>query len=208
MHQAFGPQEWWPGDSPLEIMIGAVLTQNTNWTNVQKAIVNLKKAKALNLNILKKINANKLAQLIRPSGYYNIKAKRLKNLINFVFSEYDGSLEKMFSESDRRLRIKLLDVNGIGRETADSIMCYAAGKKVFVIDAYTKRIYSRLGVCKKDIDYDDLQSIFYKHLKKDYQLFNEYHALIVNLGKNYCKPKPACNNCPLKGLINGKCKCA
>jgi len=205
MYQAFGPQDWWPGDSPLEIMVGAVLTQNTNWANVEKAISNLKKEKVLSLKALKEISTNKLAGLIRPSGYYNIKAKRLKNLINFVFSEYNGSLKKMFSESEKILREKLLSVNGIGKETADSIMCYAGKKTVFVIDAYTKRIFSRLGVCKKDIEYDVLQAIFYKHLKTDYQLFNEYHALIVNLGKNYCKPKPLCNDCPLKGMINGKC---
>ena len=206
MHKAFGPQDWWPGDSPLEIMVGAVLTQNTNWANVEKAIINLKKNKVLSLKALKKININKLAGLIRPSGYYNIKAKRLKNLISFIFSEYKGSLKKMFSESDEELKKKLLCVNGIGKETADSIMCYAGLKSVFVIDAYTKRIFSRLGVCKKDMEYDALQALFYKHLKNDYQLFNEYHALIVNLGKNYCKPKPLCDKCPLKGMLNGKCK--
>ena len=206
MYQAFGPQDWWPGDSPLEIMVGAVLTQNTNWANVEIAISNLKKEKMLSLKALKEVNSNKLAKLIRPSGYYNIKAKRLKNLINFIFSEYNGSLKKMFLEPDKNLRKKLLSVNGVGKETADSIMCYAGKKTVFVIDAYTKRIFSRLGICKKDIEYDEIQGIFCKHLKERYQLFNEYHALIVNLGKNYCKPKPLCDNCPLKGIINGKCK--
>jgi endonuclease-3 related protein len=206
LYSTFGPQDWWPAETPLEIIVGTVLTQNTNWANVEKAILNLKKEKALSLKVLREINPARLALLIKPSGYYNIKARRLKNLIEFIFKEYNDSLKKMFSQNERELRRKLLSVNGIGKETADSIMCYAAQKTVFVIDAYTKRIFSRLGICKKDIEYDELQEIFNKYLKKDYQLFNEYHALIVKLGKDYCRPKPLCEGCPLKGIRNGKCK--
>ncbi|MCK5305829.1 MAG: endonuclease III domain-containing protein [Candidatus Omnitrophica bacterium] len=204
----FGSQHWWPGDSPLEIIVGAVLTQNTNWQNVERAIVNLKKEKALSLKALKLINIKRLAGLIRSSGYYNIKAKRLKNLINFIFCEYSGSLKKMFDDSTEVLREKLLAVNGIGKETADSILLYGGGKPVFVVDAYTKRVFSRLGIVQKSSGYDEIQNIFYKNLKKDVRLYNEYHALIVSLGKNICKVKPACEICPLKGVTIGNCQLA
>ena len=204
----FGSQHWWPGDSPLEIIVGAVLTQNTNWQNVERAIVNLKKEKALSLKALKLINIKRLAGLIRSSGYYNIKAKRLKNLINFIFCEYSGSLKKMFDDSTEVLREKLLAVNGIGKETADSILLYGGGKPVFVVDAYTKRVFSRLGIVQKSSGYDEIQNIFYKNLKKDVRLYNEYHALIVNLGKNICKVRPACEICPLKGVTIGNCQLA
>jgi endonuclease-3 related protein len=206
LHKTFGTQNWWPGDGPLEIMVGAVLTQNTNWTNVEKAIKNLKKEKVLSLRALRDIKIRKLARIIKPCGYYNIKAKRLKNLINFIFTEYSGSLKKLFSEDKEKLRERLLSVNGIGKETADSIMCYAGKMEVFVIDAYTKRVFYRLGVCPRDIEYDEIQEVFYKNLKKDYNLYNEYHALIVRLAQNYCKPKPICKDCPIKEIINVKCK--
>jgi endonuclease-3 related protein len=206
LHKAFGMQNWWPGDGPLEIMAGAVLTQNTNWANVERAIKNLKKEKVLSLRALRDVDIRKLARIIKPCGYYNIKAKRLKNLINFIFAEYNGSIKKMFSEDNEKLRKKLLSVNGIGKETADSIMCYAGKKNVFVIDAYTKRIFYRLGICPKDVEYDEIQKIFCEYLKRDYNLYNEYHALIVRLAQNYCKSKPLCKDCPLKGITNGKCK--
>lgn len=202
----FGPQQWWPGDTPLEIIVGAVLTQNTNWQNVERAIANLKKEKVLSLKALKLINIKRLAGLIRSSGYYNVKAKRLKNLINFIFCKYNGSLKKMFDDSTEVLRESLLEVSGIGKETADSILLYGGGKPVFVVDAYTKRIFSRLGLVQKDSGYDEIQDIFYRNLKKNVKLYNEYHALIVNLGKNICKVKPACEICPLKGAAIGNCE--
>ena len=205
LYQNFGPQHWWPGDTRLEIIVGAILTQNTNWGNVEKAIANLKKARALDLNILHRMPADKLAQLIRPSGYFNVKAKRLKNFVTFLMKEYQGSLSRLSREPLEVLREKILGVNGIGKETADSILLYAFNKPIFVIDAYTKRILTRHFFLKQEeADYDTMQALFTAHIKKDVPLYNEFHALIVMTGKNYCKPKARCEKCPLNGLPHSK----
>jgi endonuclease-3 related protein len=196
----FGPQHWWPGDTPFEIAVGAILTQNTNWSNVEKAITNLKGAKKLNSRALRNITQTELASLIRPAGYFNIKADRLKHFIAFLSDNYNGSMKKMRAEEPVPLREKLLGVKGIGPETADSIMLYALEKPVFVIDAYTKRIFSRHKLVSEDAAYHDLQDIFYGNLPQDVKMFNEYHALIVMLGKDYCRPKPRCEGCPLQDL--------
>jgi endonuclease-3 related protein len=209
LFKEFGPQHWWPGESPLEVIVGAILTQNTNWGNVEKAIRNLKSnLKPFHPSTLHKISERKLAQLIRPAGYFNLKAKRLKNFVKFLFKEYDGQIEKMKEEPLATLRAKLLMVNGIGPETADSILLYALDKPAFVIDAYTKRFLYRHNIIPKDLDYHDVQKYFEKNLDNDRQLFNEYHALIVRLGKNFCKPTPKCEECVLKKIsYNLKDKC-
>ncbi len=197
LYRRFGPQSWWPGETRLEIMVGAVLTQNTNWTNVEKAILSLKKARALSVAALEEIPVKKLAALIRPSGYFNIKAKRLKNFIRFIVREYGGNCAAMKKTPLPELRKKLLSVNGIGPETADSILLYALDKPVFVIDAYTKRFLSRHNFIARDADYHAVQELFASALKPDVQKFNEYHALIVHLGKHFCRTKPSCEACPL-----------
>ena len=201
MFDHFGPQGWWPGDTPLEIIVGAILTQNTAWTNVEKAISNLKRSGALKspANIIK-MSGKRLARLIRPAGYYNVKSQRLRNFFSFLSSEYGGSLGKMASQETGTLRKELLEVNGIGPETCDSILLYAFNRSVFVIDAYTKRIFSRHGFIKEDISYDEARSFFMSRLPDDRRLFNEYHALIVRLGKELCRKKPCCNQCPIKNI--------
>jgi len=199
LYRSFGPQSWWPGETPFEVIVGAILTQNTNWQNVAKAIDNLKKAKVLTPKKLHSLPLATLARLIRPSGYFNIKAKRLRSFLDFLFKDYQGKLEKMFSRPLDELRGEILSVKGIGPETADSILLYAGGFPVFVVDAYTKRIFSRQKLLSEDMDYHRVQKIFMENLKKDVQLFNEYHALIVRLGKDFCKKtKPKCEACPIK----------
>ncbi len=199
LHKAFGPQNWWPGETPFEVAVGAILTQNTNWGNVEKAIANLKKAKALNPGAISGMPHDDLAELIRPSGYFNVKARRLRHFTDFLIGQYGGSMRRLAKENAGALRQKLLGINGIGPETADSILLYAANKPVFVIDAYTKRVLSRHGVAPGLGGYDDYQGLFHHALPPDEALYNEYHALFVMLGKHYCKPKPACGACPLGG---------
>jgi endonuclease-3 related protein len=200
LFDSLGPQQWWPGDTPFEIAVGAILTQNTNWGNVEKAINNLKYKKCLSANTLHKMSHKKLASLIRPAGYFNIKAKRLKNFLSFLATNFKSSMNRMKSEDTNVLREQLLDVNGIGPETADSILLYALDKPIFVIDAYTKRVLSRHKLAAENPDYHELQDLFHNHLPMDRKLFNEFHALFVMVGKNYCKPKPKCDGCPLEGL--------
>lgn len=200
LYKAFGPQKWWPGDTPFEVAVGAILTQNTNWGNVEKAINNLKKEKVLNARAIHGMPVKKLASLIQPSGYFNIKAKRLKSFINFLMNDYHGSMENMRKEEMHSLREKLLDVNGIGPETADSILLYALDKPIFVIDAYTKRVLSRHNILGHDEPYDRFQELFHSSLKKDVKLYNEYHALFVRVGKMFCKTKPVCEECPLRNI--------
>ncbi len=198
LYAHFGPQQWWPADSAFEVMVGAILTQNTNWSNVEKAIVNLKKHKALEPRKLYNLPDKKLAQLIRPSGYYNIKTKRLKEFLKFFIHNSGASIKKISQVRLPTLRRGLLSVKGIGPETADSILLYALDKPVFVIDAYTKRILSRHKLLNDGATYDEAQEIFMLNLGKDVKLFNEFHALLVALGKNYClKSKPKCLGCPL-----------
>jgi endonuclease-3 related protein len=179
-------------------MVGAILTQNTNWQNVEKAIRNLRKAELLDAHKLYRLPHRRLAQLIRPSGYFNIKARRLKNFLKFYIENYKANVLKMRAQDTGRLREELLSVNGIGQETADSILLYALDKPVFVVDAYTKRICSRHGLLCEGASYQDTQKLFTQNLKNDVQLFNEYHALLVRLGKDFClKSRPRCRMCPL-----------
>ncbi len=197
LYKAFGPQHWWPGDSPFEIIVGAVLTQNTNWGNVEKAINNLKAFGVLSLESIYGLDINMLAEYIRPAGYYNIKAKRLKSLIKFIKENY-GGVDAMLEENLSSLRAKLLGVYGLGPETVDSILLYAGNKPVFVVDAYTKRIFSRHGLCYEDTDYHQLQDIITSRIPKDIKIYNEFHALIVKLGKEFCKKtNPLCEKCPI-----------
>ncbi|MFO7987367.1 MAG: endonuclease III domain-containing protein [Desulfatiglandaceae bacterium] len=194
----FGPQQWWPADTPLEVMVGAVLTQNTNWKNVEKAILNLKKKDLLSLERLYGLAPEALAHEIRPAGYYNIKARRLKNLIGFVMEQYAGDLEALRKARTQTLRQDLLSVNGVGPETADSILLYALDRPVFVVDAYTHRILSRHAMADQEETYHELQQLFMMHLPDDSSLYNEFHALIVQAGKHYCRRTPLCERCPLK----------
>lgn len=196
--KAFGPQGWWPGDGPFEVLVGAVLTQNTNWGNVEKAINNLKAAGKLTPQALHEISPKELAPLIRPAGYFNIKAKRLKSLINWLFERYHGNLDDMFSQNLGTLREELLSVKGIGPETADSILLYAGNMPSFVVDAYTYRVFSRHHHIPEDSTYEEIKAFFEDNLPKDAPLYNEYHALLVRVGKTYCKPRePICKACPL-----------
>ena len=198
LYKFYGAQGWWPGNTRFEVIVGAILTQNTAWSNVEKAIINLKKKRLLSPEKLKKANTRQLARLIKPSGYYNIKAKRLKNFITFLYTEYGGSLTKLSSENSSELRKKLSSVSGIGPETCDSIALYAFRRPVFVVDAYTKRVFSRHHFIKETAQYHEVQDFFMKSLPKKEKLFNEYHALIVRLAKDFCKTKPDCSGCPLR----------
>ena len=200
LYNNFGSRGWWPGDTPFEIIVGAILTQNTSWENVEKAIAQLKIYNLLDLEGMYKVEESLLAKAIRSSGFYNIKATRLKNFLVFLIDEYKGNLDVMFSEDLENIRYKLLGVNGIGPETADSILLYAGCKPVFVVDAYTKRIFSRHNFISEKNTYNEIQELFMKNIPEDVDLYNEYHALIVNLGKKYCKKKPNCTDCPLSSL--------
>ena len=200
MFDAFGPRQWWPGETPFEVVIGAILTQNTNWPNVEKAIKNLKIAGKLSPEGIYELSVTELAKLIRPSGFYNVKAKRVKAFIHWLFSRYEGNLSKMFAQDLQSLRSELLSVKGIGPETADSILLYAGNMPTFVVDAYTHRIFSRHELIPEESTYDEMKSFFEENLPKDVQLFNEYHALLVNIGKMFCKPKKVCEPCPLKDI--------
>jgi len=196
----FGPQYWWPGDTQFEIITGAILTQNTSWANVEKAIANLKSADRLSPERLYHLDALRLAELIRPAGYFNIKAKRLKSFLNWLFENYDGSLSNLESLDTSRLRDELLAIKGIGCETADSILLYAFGRPIFVVDAYTARVAVRHGLIEPGADYEQLRELFQLNLPEDVQLFNEYHALLVRVGKEFCRPKARCPGCPLEKL--------
>jgi len=200
LYERFGPQHWWPGDGTFEIIVGAILTQNTNWANVTRAINNLKAADSLNAESMYKMDVERLAELIRPSGYYNIKAKRLKSFLSWLFCNFDGDLESLAQMSTEALREELLSIKGIGRETADSILLYAFDRDVFVVDAYTARVVSRHRLIEPGADYEQLREFFENNLPEDKQLFNEYHALLVRVGKEFCRPKPRCKSCPLEQL--------
>ncbi|MFH1539276.1 MAG: endonuclease III domain-containing protein [bacterium] len=199
MFDAIGPRHWWPGRTRFEVVVGAILTQNTAWRNVDRAIRNLRRARVLNPKAMRDMEEEKLAELIVPAGYFRVKARRLMNFLRFLDSGYGCSLDRLFRLDAEALRGELLGVNGIGPETADSIVLYAAGKPVFVIDAYTRRILARHGWCAPDAGYDELQALFAGSLPADAPLFNEYHALLVYVGNNFCRPrKPLCGECPLE----------
>ncbi len=203
LYAVFGAQHWWPADSVFEIMVGAILTQNTNWSNVQKAILMLKEKKLLTAPKLYALPQKQLAGLIKSAGYYNVKAARLKSFLKFFFGRYAAKIKLMGAQDLKTLRAQLLAVKGIGPETADSMLLYALNKPVFVVDTYTKRILSRHGLIKAETDYSQCQDIFMRHLGHDAQLFGEYHALLVKLGKDYCrKQNPKCEICPLWSIEN------
>lgn len=187
----YGPQHWWPGETEFEVAVGAILTQNTSWENVEKAIALLKPY--LDPETVFNMRHDQLANLIRPSGFFNIKAKRLKNFLIW-FKEKGFSFDNIKNMDTYRLRNELLNIKGIGRETADSIILYAAGMPIFVIDAYTRRMFSRLGF-DVPLDYDDIRECFERNLPRDSQIYNEYHALIVKHSKEYCRKKPLCTQC-------------
>ena len=202
MSQALGPMQWWPAKTPFEVIVGAILTQNTSWTNVERAIVNLRSAQMLTPSTITSARLSKLALLVRPSGYFRQKAKKLKAFVRFLQREYGGSLKRMFDTPTEILRGKLLSVHGIGPETADSILLYAGNHPVFVVDAYTHRIFGRHGITDGKPQYETVRALFEAALPRDSQLFNEFHALVVNTGKNWCRKKePRCAECPLGSLL-------
>ena len=202
--KAYGPQQWWPAESLLEVMVGAILTQNTNWQGVEKAIANLKRYNLLAPDKLQAMPTEDLAQLIKPAGYFNLKARRIKNLIEFVTTAYSGDLETVARVETGQLRNELLAVNGVGPETADSMLLYGFHRPVFVVDTYTYRIMSRHGLIGEEVSYDELQELFTHHLPLEVKLFNEYHALLVRVGKLHCQRKPKCQGCPLEPLLAGE----
>ena len=193
----YGPQHWWPGDTPFEVMVGAILTQSASWHNVEIAIDSLKQAGVLSSKALRETSLADLAGHIHSSGYYNAKAKKLKALVEWL-GGYADDLEKAFAGKIDDKRTELLSIHGIGTETADSILLYAAGKPVFVIDAYTRRIAERIGIAPQRDTYDAYQRLFTSNLEQDARLFNEYHALLVKLGKDVCRKKPLCPVCCLR----------
>lgn len=202
LFEAYGPQHWWPGETPFEVIVGALLTQNTSWRNVERAIANLREADVLEPRRLYDLPDAELEELLRPAGYFRLKAQRLKRLLALIVERYDGSLDLMFAQPVDRLREQLLSINGIGSETADSILLYAGGKPVFVVDAYTKRVAFRHGWVEAEADYHALQSLFVDSLPDDPALYNEYHALLVRVGKECCrKQRPMCAACPLQELL-------
>ncbi len=203
LYDSFSGQNWWPTttkNTETEIIIGAILTQNTAWKNVEKAIANLKRNNLIDLRKIEATETKKLAMLVRPSGYYNQKAKKLKLFAEHVVGNYGGNVRLLLRKNASELRNELLELKGIGPETADSIILYAAGKPVFVVDAYTRRIFARMGVSREGSSYGELQQLFMDNLPEDAAMFNQYHALIVELGKNVCRKKPRCNACPVRKL--------
>ena len=199
---AYGLQYWWPAEEPFEVMVGAILTQSAAWRNVEKAIYNLKAAGALSPQVVKRLPVSELAQIIRPCGYYNAKAVKLKALANWLGYQYSDDISSLFPVDVKILRKQLLSIHGIGPETADSILLYAVGKPVFVIDAYTRRIIDRIGLAPKDVSYDGYQRLFMDNLVADVGLFNEYHALLIKLAKDVCRKEPLCRRCCLSDICN------
>jgi endonuclease-3 related protein len=197
----YGPQGWWPGESDLEVVVGAILTQNTNWKNVEQALRQLCDAGVMRLPALHDLPLEELAELIRPAGYYRIKAQRLRNLTDLVMRDHQGDLAELLSLELTQLREKLLSVRGIGPETADSIILYAAHIPVFVVDTYTARVMKRHAWIEPEADYAGLQECFHDALPQEADLFNEYHALLVRVGKEHCRSQPQCHGCPLESLL-------
>lgn len=199
LYKSFGPQNWWPADSPFEVMIGAILTQNTAWRNVEKAITGLGEIGDLTPEAVLSLPIERLEETIRPSGYFRQKSARLQGFCRFLQEQYGGSIPAMEGVATRDLRGQLLSLNGIGPETADSILLYALGRPMFVVDAYTIRLLSRHGLCSAKGKYHEIQNLFLENLDHDVALYNEFHALIVKHGKEQCrKNNPLCIDCPLK----------
>jgi endonuclease-3 related protein len=207
MRARSGHQHWWPGETPFEVCVGAILTQNTAWTNVERAIANLKAARVLEAKKLLALPEKKLAELIRPAGYFNVKARRLRSFLRVLVENFGGDLEKLFAGETSVVRERLLAVNGIGPETADSMLLYAGGHRSFVVDAYTKRIFQRHDWCGAGVKYDELKLLCESTLNQktgaarlDY--WQDYHAQLVMVGKHFCRTRaPRCDECPLKPLL-------
>lgn len=202
----FGHRSWWPADSPFEVCVGAILAQNTSWKNVVKAMDNLKAVAALDPFRLHEMTHEELAALIVPAGYYNVKARRLGNFVAHLVEAHHGDLASLFSSPVDALRRELLSVNGIGKETADSMILYAANKPIFVVDAYTGRVLKRHGMISENASYDDIQEVFHANLPRETDLFNDFHAQLVAVGHHYCKRVPKCTECPLKAFLYGPVK--
>ncbi|HJY85951.1 MAG TPA: hypothetical protein VKE24_03860 [Candidatus Acidoferrales bacterium] len=193
-----GPMHWWPAKTPFEVIAGAILTQNTAWTNVSRALDNLRQERLLTPRAVERVSLGRLARLVRPSGYFRQKARKLKAFVDFLGRDFCGSLARMFRTPTAELRERLLEVHGIGPETADSILLYAGKHAVFVVDTYTKRILLRHGLLSEKAGYEEMRELFERNLPRDVELYNEYHALIVNVGKRWCRSeKPLCDECPL-----------
>lgn len=201
LYSAYGPQHWWPGDSAFEVLVGAVLVQSVSWKNVEKAISNLYAAEAMTPTAIHELSQAQLEQLVRPCGYYRVKARRLRNLIDWLMEQHDGSIEKMLQVETAELREQLLSINGIGPETADSILLYAAERPTFVVDAYTRRVLERHGWIKPGASYDDMKLLFEQNVVRETQFYNEYHALIVAVGHRHCSRTPKCTGCPLQKML-------
>jgi endonuclease-3 related protein len=202
LFEAHGPQKWWPGRTRFEVIVGAILTQNTSWTNVKRAIANLRRERLLTPTAIEGISEARLAQLIRSSGYFRQKARKLKEFVRFLRINYQGSLNKMFRAPTATLREQLLEVHGIGPETADSILLYAGNHPVFVVDAYTRRILERHNLAASKETYEEIRALFEQSLPPNAPLYNEYHALIVHTGKEYCQARNArCDDCALRKFL-------
>jgi len=204
MLDALGPQHWWPSRTRFETIVGAILTQNTSWANASKAIQALRRERLLSAKRLLAVPEVRLARIIAPARFQNVKARRLRSFLLWFESTYGSSLRRMFATPLSQLRDELLSVNGVGPETADSILLYAGDLPTFVVDAYTRRVLSRHGLIGTDATYDAMKNLFEKHLESDAALYNEYHALIVAVGNRYCGTKPRCDECPLRPMLPGK----
>jgi endonuclease III related protein len=200
LRQRFGAAGWWPAETPFEVCLGAILVQNTSWGNVERALERVRAAGRLSYQGLSGLTEARIGALVRPSGTYRVKARRIRAFLDFLGVAYGGRVEAMRGEDPAELRRRLLAVHGIGRETADSIVLYAAGLPLFVVDAYTRRVFSRLGLLAPGLAYDEVQRFFMDRLPGDAALFNDYHAQIVTLAKEICRPRPRCGECPLEVL--------
>lgn len=200
LHERYGPQHWWPGESRFEVIIGAILTQGTSWTNVERALSNLKASGCFSPQQLWQIPEAELATLLKPSGFFNAKARKLKAFINHLWDHYDGDLEELLAKEVSGLRAELLSIHGIGEETADDIILYAAAKPSFVIDSYTRRILKRLGLAPARETYKEYQGLFHRGLPLDAPIYNEYHALLDRHAKETCRKQPLCGGCCLRHL--------
>jgi endonuclease III related protein len=198
LRDRFGAGGWWPGETPFEVCLGAILTQNTAWTNVEKALHAIRSRGLLSHRAMFPLRSAAIARLIRPSGTFQVKARRVRAFLDFLESAYGGDASRLGSEPAGRLRAALLRVHGIGPETADCIVLYAAGLPSFVVDAYTRRVFGRLGVLRGDESYEEVQAFFHDRLPADAALFNDYHAQVVRLAKDFCRPRPLCASCPLE----------
>jgi len=205
LYPALGSQHWWPARTPFEVIVGAILTQSTAWVNVDRAIANLRRARMLTPRALERVPVARLSHLVRPSGYFRQKARKLKAFVRFLRKQFHGSLDRMFRTPTDELRKMLLGVHGIGPETADSILLYAGNHSVFVVDAYTKRILLRHGLIGEKATYEEIRWLFERNLARDPKLYNEYHALLVHVGKKWCRPHQArCHQCPLGRFLEAR----